>query len=50
MSLGFLDSHKIGNLSAVLNERNHPPAEVRHMNALSALGEEKHIIRRTVIL
>lgn len=44
MSLGFLDSHKIGNLSVVLNERNHPPA-VGNMDALIALVEEGSIIR-----
>jgi len=44
MSLGFLDSHKTGNLSVVLNERNHPPAEVGNMHALIALVGEENII------
>lgn len=45
MSLGFLDSHKIGNLSVVLNERNHPPAEAGTRHALIALVEEENIVR-----
>lgn len=41
MSLGFLDSHKIGNLSVLLNERNPPAAAVGSTQALIAVGEEE---------
>lgn len=44
MSLGFLDSHKIGNLSELLNERNHPAAAVGNTRALIAVGEEEKVV------
>lgn len=44
MSLGFLDSHKIGNLSALLNERNPPAAAVGSTQALIAVGEEEKVV------
>lgn len=44
MSLGFLDSHKIGNLSVLLNEKNPPAAAVGSTQALIAVGEEEKLL------